>query len=71
MRKKIVIEYILFPQLHLTYLLKTERKWLFFVIGFVIIPYNLMVLMLYLIGVFLLLSTFFIAQNLKNIFIKK
>jgi len=71
MSKKNSIEFFLFPQLYLTYLLKTKQKWLFFVIGFVIIPYNLVVLTLYLTGVFLILLTMFIVQNLKNIFIKR
>jgi len=71
MKRKITIEYILFPQLYMTYLLKNEQKWLFFVIGFVILPYNLVVLTLYLIVVFLIFLTMFFVENLKNIIIKR
>ena len=71
MKSKFPIEYVLFPQLYMTYLLKKEQKWLFFVIGFILLPYNLVVLTLYLIVIFLIFLTMFFVEKLKNIFTKR
>ena len=68
--KKTSLKYIVFPQLFLSKTLKSSRKWVFFVATILFLPYNLVILSLFLSVFILAFAVLFSLEICKNIFKK-